>query len=344
MKIGEVIRKYRKEAGLTQEEMAHRLGVTTPAVNKWENGNSNPDIELLAPIARLLHISLDTLLSFREELSLFEQNKLIRELDFMCNSESFEAVFQWASKKIEEYPNANMLIWQTAVILDARRMTDKSIDSQKYDEQIIAWYEMALKDESSEIRRHAADSLFGFYLRKKEYNKAEEYLYYFSNQDPIKKIYQGRLYKEKGEKEKAYNIFESLIFSEYQTLNFAFSLMKMMALEDGDTKKACYYAEKEEALAAVFEMGKYHECSAMLDIVCSEKNVLETKKVVKDLLHSVDTLVDFTKSDLYQHMTFSKPDASFIEDLKRKILDGFQEDESFGYMKGNEDWERMMEQ
>ena len=41
MNIAEVIRKYRKEAGLTQEELANRLGVTTPAVNKWENGGSH---------------------------------------------------------------------------------------------------------------------------------------------------------------------------------------------------------------------------------------------------------------------------------------------------------------
>ena len=46
MDIGVVIKKYRKEAGMTQEEMANRLGVTTPAVNKWENSNSKPDIEL----------------------------------------------------------------------------------------------------------------------------------------------------------------------------------------------------------------------------------------------------------------------------------------------------------
>lgn len=51
MKTGEVIRKYRKQKELTQEEMAARLGVTAPAVNKWENGNSLPDIALLAPIA-----------------------------------------------------------------------------------------------------------------------------------------------------------------------------------------------------------------------------------------------------------------------------------------------------
>ena len=40
MNIGSVIKKYRKVSGFTQEEMANRLGVITPAVNKWENGVS----------------------------------------------------------------------------------------------------------------------------------------------------------------------------------------------------------------------------------------------------------------------------------------------------------------
>ena len=56
MSLGKVIRKYRKNRNLTQEEMAGRLGVTASAVNKWENENSYPDITLLAPIARLLNI------------------------------------------------------------------------------------------------------------------------------------------------------------------------------------------------------------------------------------------------------------------------------------------------
>lgn len=81
MSIGKVIRKYRKEKNMTQEEMARLLGVTAPAVNKWENENSLPDIMLLAPIARLLGISLDTLLAFREELTKEEVNGIINELD-----------------------------------------------------------------------------------------------------------------------------------------------------------------------------------------------------------------------------------------------------------------------
>lgn len=63
-----------------------------------------------------------------------------------------------------------------------------------------------------EIKRNAADSLFGFYLRKKDYAKAEEYLRFFSNADPMKKIYQGRLYKEQGEIENAYKTFEEILY------------------------------------------------------------------------------------------------------------------------------------
>ena len=68
MNIGNVIKKYRKELGYTQEEMANRLGVTTPAVNKWENGNSNLILNCQL-YCQDYHISLDTLLSFRENLT-----------------------------------------------------------------------------------------------------------------------------------------------------------------------------------------------------------------------------------------------------------------------------------
>ena len=175
MNIGSVIKKYRKVSGFTQEEMANRLGVTTPAVNKWENGNSNPDIELLAPIARLLHISLDTLLSFHENLTDVEITELIQEMDKMFSVEGYEKTYQWAVNIIKDYPNCNMLIWQVAVMLDSRRIIGQCEHPDKYDEQINFWYEIALNDKDEKIQHHAADSLFGFYLRKGNYEMAEKY-------------------------------------------------------------------------------------------------------------------------------------------------------------------------
>lgn len=191
--------------------MANRLGVTTPAVNKWENSNSKPDIELLAPIARLLDISLDTLLSFHEKLSDTEIEEIIRKMDRMFSEEGYEKTYEWALRLIKEYPNCNMLIWQTAVMLDARRITDKCTNQEKYDKQINAWYELALHDENEEIQHHAADSLFGFYLRKKDYTKAENIWTIFRIRS-YEKLLSGKITPEAGKIKEAYEKYENIIF------------------------------------------------------------------------------------------------------------------------------------
>lgn len=240
MEIGNVIKRYRKDAGLTQEQMANRLGVTTPAVNKWENGNSKPDIELLAPIARLLNISLDTLLSFHENLSDSEIEEIIKKMDKMFSEEGYERTYEWVLEIIKEYPNCNMLIWQVAVMLDARRMTDECKEPEKYYEQINTWYEMVLHDQNEEVQYHAADSLFGFYLRKKNYPQAEKYLSYFSDHDPMKIIYRGRLYQEQGKIEEAYETYENVIFSEYSTFNFAVKVEFVNDFDNDDFNNAYY--------------------------------------------------------------------------------------------------------
>ena len=115
MSLGKVIRKYRKIRNLTQEEMAARLGVSAPAVNKWENENSYPDITLLAPIARLLGISLDTLLCFREELTMEEINEIVRKADRRLKEETYDETFRWARKKLEQYPNCEPLMLNLAI-------------------------------------------------------------------------------------------------------------------------------------------------------------------------------------------------------------------------------------
>ena len=165
MLVGDVIRKYRKQVGITQEEMARRLGVTTPAVNKWENNNTQPDIALLAPIARLLGITTDTLLSFRDSLSSEEIAAFVKKLDQDLETREYAEVFTEAKKTLEEYPNCDQLIWQTAVIFQARRNIDQIRDKEKYDDIIYGWLERCLQSEDGNIRKEAAGSLFYAYLQ-----------------------------------------------------------------------------------------------------------------------------------------------------------------------------------
>ena len=62
MTLEEQIRNYRKQAGMSQEEMAELIGVSRQAITKWENGTGTPDIANLVAIAELFQISLDELL------------------------------------------------------------------------------------------------------------------------------------------------------------------------------------------------------------------------------------------------------------------------------------------
>lgn len=61
--IGSRISKYRKAKGMTQEELAAQMGVSSQAVSKWENDASCPDISLLPQLCRILGITTDELLT-----------------------------------------------------------------------------------------------------------------------------------------------------------------------------------------------------------------------------------------------------------------------------------------
>ena len=67
MTIGKRIATLRKEKGLTQEDIARKLDVSSQAVSKWENDQSCPDISLLPKLAKVLGVTVDTLLSGEEE-------------------------------------------------------------------------------------------------------------------------------------------------------------------------------------------------------------------------------------------------------------------------------------
>ena len=57
------ILKYRKKSGLSQDELAQKLGVTFQAVSKWENAKAAPDITFLPIMADIFGCYIDELFS-----------------------------------------------------------------------------------------------------------------------------------------------------------------------------------------------------------------------------------------------------------------------------------------
>ena len=343
MQIGEVIRKYRKSKNMTQEEMACRLGISAPAVNKWENGNSLPDITLLAPIARLLGITLDELLSFREELTNEEIRNLVKEADDRFKTESYEEVHSWVRGILGQYPNCEWLIWQMAVILDARR-SGQIPDADQYDEEICGYYNRILESKDEELRVHAADSLFMHYARKEQWDKAEGYLVYYAKDNPERKRKQAYLYSKTGRIQEAYKTYEEILFSGYMMFSVVMHGIYLLAMEEGSLPKARQLVEKQQQMAKLFEMGGYHEVSAGLELAVLEKNADKTLKIIEEMLKNIGSVSAWVESPLYEHMAFCREGREeFTAQLRRNLLDEFKNDkESFGFLEGNPQFQELV--
>lgn len=66
--LQENIKTFRKERGLTQEELAIRLNVVRQTVSKWEKGLSVPDADLLQQISEILEVPVSQLLGEEKEM------------------------------------------------------------------------------------------------------------------------------------------------------------------------------------------------------------------------------------------------------------------------------------
>lgn len=107
MSLGSNIRKYRRELGITQEELAGILCVSAQAVSKWESEAGLPDVSQIVPLAQTLNISTDILFGFNSPTY---DRKYADEVGFEANrlrdsgepSQGALAAARFLDKKCEE--------------------------------------------------------------------------------------------------------------------------------------------------------------------------------------------------------------------------------------------------
>lgn len=116
MKIHEIIKRERKNKGLTQEELARYLGVSTPAVNKWEKGLSFPDITLLPVIASFFKLSVDDLLGYEPQMVKEDIKKLYHKMADRFLKEPYDIVKADCDEYVRKYYSCNPLLLQMAVL------------------------------------------------------------------------------------------------------------------------------------------------------------------------------------------------------------------------------------
>ena len=188
----------------------------------------------------------------------------------------------------------------------------------------------------------AAGSLAGFYMRKKQYDKAEKYLEYFSIQNPERKRKQAQIYAETGRMQEAYKAYEELLFTDYQRVSMELHGIYLLALKENDMEKARSIVQKQAEAAKFFEMGKYYEVSSFLEIAALEKDADTVIAAMEEMISGVEEIESFRNSSLYEHMEFKEIKEEDLEEIKENLRKCFRDEENFGFLKNDSRYQNLI--
>ena len=113
-RIADQIRFYRKQKGLTQEQLAEAMGVSVAAVSKWEQGQSLPEIPMLMELADFFDLSVDALLGYR--LRANDRKSIVERMKRLRREDNYDEGIAEAEKALKKYPNAFEVVYNSAAL------------------------------------------------------------------------------------------------------------------------------------------------------------------------------------------------------------------------------------
>ena len=246
MKLHDVIRTRRQTLGLTQEELARRLGVSAPAVNKWERSIHYPDITLLPSLARVLGVDLNTLLSFQEDMTEEDLGLFLNRISDTAGPEGVAAAFALARNKLPEFPNSDLLAYHAAGMLMGvleLQPEDDSPERRAQEAEVTALYERCIRSADCQIREWAAFTLASRCIKTGELDRAEELLGQLSDTHRGKRELTARLRRKQGLHKESWILLEQELFDQAHTPQSTLLSMLDYALAEKDPQRARLLAD-----------------------------------------------------------------------------------------------------
>lgn len=343
MKINEIIRERRTKKGLTQEQVANALGVSAPAVNKWEKGASYPDIVLLPALARLLDTDLNTLLSFQDHLSKNEIALFMNEVADTIKESGYEAGYALADEKLKEFPTCDLLIINLALLLDGSLNLYGSKNQAEHQKQIEALYLRAAQSEDAAIKAQAQAHLISKLIEEQEYSQAQELLNTIPRKGPVDwEQTQANIYIAQGELEKAAKLTEEKLLSVTTDLHAVLMTLMELALKEGRTEDAEYIADIDQKSAQLYDLWAYNSYVAHFQLYSATKQRGKLLALLLPMLKSLTRKWELNQSPLYRHIQTKSVDPAFGASLQKTILRSIGQDEDTAFLKDSPELQTLM--
>lgn len=186
IKIGENIKLLRRKKNITQEQLASIIGVSIPAVSKWEKGVSFPDITYLPVLANYFEVSIDDLLNYRKELDENDIAKIIKECEELISINSIEESIKLCESYMKNYPSNYELKFKLTHIYSLAMIKETDLNKEDITNRIIEILEDIVDNTNDiELKEYSLMQLSSNYMIVDKNDKAEEVLKKYTNQIAI---------------------------------------------------------------------------------------------------------------------------------------------------------------
>lgn len=286
MNIAQQIRHYRKAHDLTQEQIATALGVTAPAVNKWERGVSLPDIAILPALARLLEIDMNTLFSFHEALTDQETTAFVNALYARAMAGEIAAAFADAEAKLRDYPHDDRLTYLCATMLNAQLMIAACPPEEKaaFTARVKGWFERVSESTDANYRIAASYWLALHAIQTEDFEEAEARLQAMPDTSFDKSILAIRLLAARGQHDEAALQTEAQIMAKATLLHTLLVQLIEFEMKTGHDAEAQAIADTAAGLYDVLGLWRYDATSAQLVLALYREDTASALTHIRTIL------------------------------------------------------------
>lgn len=170
LRIGENLKRLRREKDLTQEELAAHLGISFQAISKWERDESYPDITILPALSNYFKISIDELVGMEEIKRAEEYERINKQWLENRNNNLHKENVKLMKDALKFFPNDALLLVQLSSSLE--RLDGTDAEKMQYLRESISVQEQILRGEDSEVRNATLYNICFAYWKIGEYEKA----------------------------------------------------------------------------------------------------------------------------------------------------------------------------
>lgn len=329
-KLGEHILELRKIRGITQEQLAVSVGVSAPAVSKWETSASCPDILLLCPIARALGVNVDQLLQFEDILPENEMVKHINEIIECARKETVEVAESKLNQLLYTYPSDYGLKYHAAITFDMFRMfnpLESTERNQKWKNRKRKLLEEILKAGSSRYYEKTLSSLISIFICEEKLDEAENLLNELPKDSSEYAMLWAQFYIKTDSPEKALEVTQKRLYSLTRKLQMCMVFMmneKMIPEPEHNFKICQIYRQIEQ----IFNVGGETSEGLFVEAYKRMGNYVEAKNCAIKMIYQLMGSVESPNQTLF-YPTLKIEDGVSVatKEMKKMLLDGIMKED-----------------